>query len=265
MLPPDPAAHTLVFAVALFAGVLSGLLGVGGGLIIVPLLLTLPAMALGHPLMAMGLITGLSAFQGVVAGVSATRKFLQAGLVVVAWLPVLASINLLGATLGGVVSRTLPDVVLTALLAAVLVVALAMVWRQPTPQHPTTDADTPLPPHPPWHVTAAAVGVSLLAGALGVGGAFLINPQLWILGRLPLKRAIATGGVLMTFTSLGSLTGKASTGLVPWQYALTAALGSALGGYLGARWLKHWPDLALKRLKLAVYIVSLGLTVVKLV
>ncbi len=246
----------LVFTVAFSTGVLSGLLGIGGGLMIVPALLGLPKL-LALPLMPVAQVTALSAAQGAMAGLSAFRQHRKGGFVLKAWVLPLAITSLLFPLAAAYFSVKLDAWVVKTLLGCVILSAFVMVWRRKPHQ------DATQPPAWTWQkggvMLTGSAAIGTLSGTLGVGGAFFMNPLLWTVGQLPLKYAIATGSALMAFTTFSTAVGKALAGAMPWQVLPYALLGSFLGARLGGRWMSVWQPEHLKRLQLCVYVLALTL------
>ena len=79
---------------------------------------------------------------------------------------------------------------------------------------------------------AAGLGVGVLTGFLGVGGGFLIVPALTLLGRLPMRRAIATSLVVISCNSAAGLVGHLRRTDFDWRIA---------GMFLRSRSSACWP------------------------
>ncbi|MFM7469846.1 MAG: sulfite exporter TauE/SafE family protein [Vampirovibrionales bacterium] len=247
---------SLVVLIAFVTGILSGLLGIGGGLMIVPALLGIPKL-LALPLMPVAQVTALSAAQGAMAGMSAFRQHRKGGFVRRDWVMPLAVTSLVFPLGAAYFSVKLEPWLVKTLLASVIVSAFVMVWRRKPHQ------DSTQPPAWSWHkglpMLTGSASIGTLSGTLGVGGAFFMNPLLWTVGGLPLKYAIATGSALMALTTLSTAVGKAMAGVMPWQVLPWALLGSFLGARLGGKWMSAWKPEHLKRLQLAVYLLALTL------
>ena len=90
-------------------------------------------------------------------------------------------------------------------------------------------------------VAAAATGVGLLTGFFGVGGGFAIVPALVLVLGFGMREAVATSLLVIVINSVVSLATRAIHGLpgLDWglivPFALSAALGSILGGRLAER------------------------------
>ncbi|MBS0015414.1 MAG: sulfite exporter TauE/SafE family protein [Arthrospira sp. SH-MAG29] len=87
-----------------------------------------------------------------------------------------------------------------------------------------------------WLIPLGGLGVGLITGFVGVGGGFAIVPVLVLLGGIPIKEAIGTSLLIITFNSIAGIIGY--LGQVPINWSLTfsmtiaASLGTLGGAYL---------------------------------
>lgn len=196
------SAALWLIPVGLVTGLLSGLFGVGGGFLIVPLL-----SLLGWPLhVAIGTsllyVTGL----GLGGSVSHARAGnLDARLIVAMAAPAIA-----GAQLGALGTATMPAWLTHAVFALCTVVAAIQMGAPEAPDRPRAERWAPA-----W---AAALGivVGVLSGFLGVGGGlFLVPGQVRWLG-VPLKRAIGNSMAVIVLTGASGVVGHVVLGHVSW-------------------------------------------------
>ena len=106
----------------------------------------------------------------------------------------------------------------------------------------------------------AAAIIGCLAGFVGAGGAFLLMPVMIGLLRVPVRIGIATSLVMTAAAAAVGLVGKVSTGQVPFGPASAVAVGSIIGGVLGARVSRSAP-VALLRGVLAALVALVALRV----
>ena len=80
------------------------------------------------------------------------------------------------------------------------------------------------------------LGVGILTGFVGVGGGFAIIPVLVLLGGLPMKEAIGTSLIIITFNSMTGFLGYLSQvnldGTLMISFTIAASLGTLTGAYL---------------------------------
>jgi uncharacterized membrane protein YfcA len=83
-------------------------------------------------------------------------------------------------------------------------------------------------------VLAAATGVGLLTGFLGVGGGFLVVPALVVALAMPMELAAGTSLVVITVTSAAALAVRAGVGAAPdWRLVLALTAAAVAGGLAG--------------------------------
>src|SRR5262249_11909344 len=168
-------------------GLLAGLLGVGGGIIAVPVLLEIFA-ALGVPNQTIvPLAVGTAQTSILVAGIVAAAAHWRAGTIdrhlVRAWLPAL----IVGTAVGLGVGPFAPAKLMTALFAVIaagFAIQMALGDRAVLTRRPLKGPLAQLPP--------ALVGA--LAAALGVGGGTLSTPVLSLFS-FPIRRAVGAGAL----------------------------------------------------------------------
>jgi uncharacterized protein len=180
-----PAVWALLLGTSVLIGLLAGLLGVGGGIVAVPVLLDVfSIMGLGEA-NAVVLAVGTAQASILVATLSAVLAHWRAGTIdgplVRAWLPALFAGTLLGLAL----SVLAPAKLLTGLFAGI---AAALALKMASGERPVL-ARAPLEGLP-GHLLPLIVG--LLASAVGVGGGTLSTPMLSLFS-FPIKRAIGAG------------------------------------------------------------------------
>lgn len=237
----------MTLSLAIVAGALIGLslgaLGGGGSILAVPVLV----YALGQsPAQA---TTGSLVVVGVTSLIGTVTTY-RAGHVLLARGAAFGAVALGGAVVGAKASAHVPESVLLACFAALmLVVAALMVVRLIHHGSGGAPGDAPLD-HPiirfsptfacqcprALKVLVTATLVGLLTGFLGVGGGFLVVPALLLALALPMEYAAGTSLVVITMTSAVALAVRAGTGVSPdWWLVLILTTASAAGAIAGAR------------------------------
>lgn len=214
--------------VGLAAGVLSGMFGVGGGLLTTPalrLILGAPALiAVGTPLPVIvpTAITGALAYSR--RGLSDVPGGLAVGL----W-GALAAVA--GAFLSDLAGGSL---VMLATAALILFMALDMT-RQAFGKVRT---DSGLSEHHPRRAAALAllgIVTGLYSGLLGLGGGFVLVPLLVRWFGYPIKRAIGTSLVAIAVLAVPGSIAHMSLGHVDVELALSLMIGVIPGALIGAK------------------------------
>ena len=237
----------------LASGFLAGLLGVGGGLIIVPALLWL-LPHYGYPInhsYHAALATSLASII-ITSSLSAWAHQKRKG-IVWAHIQALSLPIAIGAILGGWVATSVPDTFLRSLF---VIFALFMGWRL---QQATTSLDSASPPMPLKSVRPIGMGIGLISSWIGIGGGSLSVPLLLRQG-LPMQQAVGTSALLGLIIALPASIGfictsgniphlpAYSVGFIYLPALLGISLGSVLSTQIGAAWAHRLPRLVLKRI-----------------
>lgn len=182
-----PAIWLVLVAAGAAIGVLAGLLGIGGGVVAVPVLLEVFSI-LGMPLdRSVAMAVGTAQANIMVASLTAVSAHWRAGTIdrqlVQSWLPAL----LAGTAAGLALSAVVPAAALTTAFAvASLALAVKLGGRD------GWVLARALPRGPGALVPPALVGT--LASAVGVGGGTLSTPVLALFS-FPVRRAIGAGAL----------------------------------------------------------------------
>lgn len=232
----------------------SGLLGVGGAIVLIPLLRFVPP-ALGLPGYSMAEIAGISIVQVTAAALLGVRAHHRKG--AIAWalaLPMAIAAGI-GAGVGGGASIVVSESVSERLFAALAVLA-AVLMILPTPE---AEADGRTPKQLAAMTVAGGVGV--ISGILGAGGAFLLAPLMRTVLGFPIRKVIGVSLVVVLSGAVMGFLGKAVTGQVLWFPALLTVLGALPAAPLGAS-ISHRLDAKVLRWFLAILIAAAAVRMV---
>jgi uncharacterized protein len=224
----------------LAAGAFGSLLGLGGGILIVPIL----TLGFGVPLttaVGTSLICVIATSTGAAAiNVSAGRADVRLGIT-------LGAGTVVGALTGGVIAGYLPERVLAALFAALLAYTGFTMLRRLLGGSGTADdaarvdpvaPDGPAAPSYRGHRVPAAIGGSFLAGnvsgLLGVGGGIVSVPLIHLVMGAPVRVAVATSNFMIGMTAAAGAYAYLFRGDVDPRLAAPVVLGVAGGAAVGA-------------------------------
>jgi len=229
-----------IFLLAIFAigvGVLSSMIGIGGGTVNTPLLLILFAFT-EQQAPATALVGGL--FVSIAASISYWKQkprptILKIGLM-------LAVLTVPG-SLFGVFLRTLitaPYVLRLIFGISLMPVAIKMLFAA---KRGKSDLASEIEAWDISQISRRQMGISLFgafiggisAGLLGLGGGAVIVPVLCVLMGLPMHAAVATSMFTMMFTAAAGTTYNIILGSVDISFALALGVGMLIGGQIGAR------------------------------
>ncbi len=236
--------------VGLAAGLLGSLVGLGGGVLIVPVLSLLLGVPI-HEAVAASLVAVVATSS------SATIGFLQRGLVNLRLGFTLETTMTLGAVLGGFASAAFDQSTLSAVFAAVLVVMAASLLRpKADPGNEGMEApevaarggllsarflDPLVGGYVFYSVRRLPLGLAISAvagnvsGMLGIGGGVVNVPTMTMLMGVPMKAAAATSSFMIGLTAVAGALVYHLHGLVDTAVAAPLALGAMVGAVGGAR------------------------------
>jgi uncharacterized membrane protein YfcA len=217
-----PLEAALTVLVGLLAGVLSGLFGVGGGIVMTPGLTTftgLPAIvAVATPLPVILPTAMMGAFTYHRAG--------EVDLRAARWIAIPGAV---AAVLGALLTQVVDADLLLLLTAALLVWQSVDILRGGS--RTTSDVAREIPVG-----TLVVVGLfaGSLSGLLGIGGGIIIVPTLAGMLGVPLKRALGTSLTAVVVLAIPGTIVHAVLGNIDWTAALLLAMGSIPGARIGA-------------------------------
>lgn len=225
----------VLLGVSSVAGFVSGLLGVGGAVILIPLLLSIPPL-LGVGELDIHTVSGITMLQVFVTSAIGALIHRRSGNlhpegVIAIGIPFAGC-----AFLGAVGSRYVDADVLLIIFGVLVVLPFAFF-----PPKSGGRARPEVDEFSPHRRGCIAVGssVGLVSGLLGTGGGFILVPMLVTLLKFPLKMAVGSSlGVVFIGVLLGAV-GKIITQQVVWAYALPVILGSVPMVYLGTIVCRH--------------------------
>lgn len=248
--------------VGALAGTLAGLFGVGGGLVIVPVLVfVFKGQGISEAVMV-HLAVGTSLATIVLTSISSVRAHHRRGAVRWELFRQLTPGIVIGALLGAAVADLMPTAVLRNLFGTFeLSVAIYLWWdRQPSPYRSL-----------PGRAGMSAAGglIGTVSSIIGIGGGTLTVPFLvWC--NVHLREAVATSAACGLPIALAGAAGfvltgwneprlpELASGYLYWPAFAGIALASVLFAPLGAR-LAHTLPVARLRKLFALFLAALGL------
>ncbi|MFG6518569.1 MULTISPECIES: sulfite exporter TauE/SafE family protein [unclassified Sulfitobacter] len=216
----------IAVSAGVFGGILAGLLGVGGGIVIVPALYLALSTAGMDPAITMQVAVGTSLATIVFTSLSSGYGHFKRGAIdmdlLKLWAPSLLIGVVIGALLGGYVS----GLILVGVFATVAaLVALDMIFRK------TKDDPTPRGfAKPIWAILGVVTGG--LSAMMGIGGGTIGVPLLNFLG-YDIRRAVGTSAAIGFIIGLPgavvyALTGLGAEGLPPFSLGYVNLAAAAI-------------------------------------
>lgn len=247
--------------IGLVTGLLAGLFGIGGGLILIPLL--------SYALMKQGLNTNISTHITIATSLaiifftSINAVIAQVRYKAVNWYAFLwMSIGLTLGSLGGsFIGSTLSGHLLrTALGIFTLGIALQLILSTlGNHKNKSSEEEKEKRLAPKWIFTSGGVVIGFASALFGIGGGAFIVPYLnWC--RLPIKKAIGTSSACIIPVAVASTLGylwtghgqadlpSGSIGFIYLPALIPIALSSMISVHLGVKFSHALPSMVLKRI-----------------
>lgn len=247
----------LAFLAALGAGLYGAIIGVGGGLIMVPLLTILLGVEI-HLAISASLV-------GVIAvSTTASTTYLERGLVDRRLGLLLLVATAIGGILGGYAAGLLDGRVLAALFGAVLLLVALQIVRRPLADDAPPDGEPGRFEFDSEYVeptsgqvvgyrarrvgpgAALSVVAGAISGLLGVGGGIVNVPTMNVLMGIPIRVATTTSTYMLGATAAAGALLYLSRGQMDPLLVAPVALGVLIGARIGARLATRVPQRGLQ-------------------
>jgi len=225
------------------AGILGSIIGLGGGIIIVPVLTFVgfsPTLAVSNSLFAV--------FSNSVASTAtyAKQKRIELSL---GWK--LGLISVPGTILGALVSSDLSPSIFKILFAIILIFSASYIFlKRKIEKKPLNVSSILL-----VFSAGASFFAGVISGLFGVGGGLIFVPLMVVALGISMKRAAPTSQFILMFASFSGLIVHSLLGHPDYYQALLLSIGAFAGGILGARLSLEIKE---RKLKIIVVIVIVG-------
>ncbi len=242
-------------ALGLGGGFLSGLLGLGGAIFMIPLLLYVPPL-LGVGQFDMKQVAAISMVQVLAASLTGVmvhhkNRFVSKSLLV--WMGVC---NAIGNLAGSLYSQHTKSSFLLAVFATLAVIASVVMFVPRREQGVNVSPDELVYNKPAAAVASLAIGT--FGGMVGAPGAFIYIPLMIYLLNIPTRIVIgSTLGVVFLGAIAGTI-GKMATGQIMWPAAIALVAGTVPGAQLGGTMSKK-VDARYLRIVIAIIIAVTGI------
>jgi len=249
---------------SLAAGVLGSLMGLGGGVLIIPLLTALH-VDIRHAIAA-SIVAVIATSSG------AAASYVRDGLANLRVGILLSVATTSGALLGAFLNGVLPTRALFLIFATILAYSAVMMFRKRTPVAAMTESVPALSPgiterfrlgasywdaqtgterrYEPRRLPLgfALMGVAgAVSGLLGIGSGALKVPAMDLAMELPIKVSTATSNFMIGITALASALVYLMQGRVVVALVAPIALGVLAGASLGTKLLRHLPATTIRK------------------
>ena len=206
--------------IGIIGGTVAGLMGIGGGTVIIPLLLYLSGIDIKAA-------TAISMVHIVFASISGTIFNYYQKTIIFKYSLYFGLSSMVFSFLGGYLTKYIPDLTIKIMyLAALTVSFILLLLRSRITSHKTEPSKSDL-----YKIIPIGAVAGFMAGILGIGGGFLFVPALLFFMGLPMSIATGTSLGAIIFTSIPGLAGK----MISVDFNILFGVIVGLGGIGGAR------------------------------
>lgn len=226
----------LLFILFFLIAILFSMLGLGGGILYVPILLQ--SGLTYHQSAA----TALSIM--IVLSFTATIVYHLNNMVDWKIVFLLEPFSFTGAYIAGANSNLFPEKILLILFSAVMILSAFFMIRQPSERKQITDNKLGFiqskKMNHKYHINLwlgipLAFITGMISALLGVGGGFAKVPLMTLVFNVPTKVAVATSSAMIIITATAGFLGHSYAGHVNLQLSIILSFAAFLGALIGSR------------------------------
>lgn len=217
----------IMLFIGIFGGFISGLVGIGGAIIIYPAILLLPPL-FGAPAYSAYIASGLTSSQvffSTLSGSIKARKKPEFSPQLVIYM---GGGMIVGSVFGALLANLFNATFINVIYIIIAVLALILMFIKVNSSSQTSQFNGPL-------LISIGVIIGIISGIVGAGGAFIIIPILLVVFKLPMNTVVANSIVIAFMSSIGAFVIKFMQGYIPMTDALFLILGSILFAPLGLK------------------------------
>lgn len=251
-----PLFLAVLFSLGLTGGVFSGLLGIGGGIIMVPLLLYVPSL-MGLEAISMKTAAGITMVQSLAGAFSGLMVHGKNNFVHRSLVAYMGAASITGSLIGSVFSKDLKGEIMLGIFAGMALIATVMMLipGKKDDEIPVEDVEFNR-----YLASFVALVVGFLGGIVGQGGAFVLIPMMLYVIQIPTRIALGSSAAIAFLSALAGFAGKWGTGQIPFVVALVLVAGAVLGAQAGGRLSKQLRTTSLR----VILSVLIGCTALKM-
>jgi len=213
----------------LLSSFLSGLLGIGGGLVLTPFLLYLPGIV-GATAIPVKLVTGLTVVQAISGSSLGVWRHRAYGNVSWRLVRLMGPVSAAASLAGALLSRDVSDRILVAIFAAFALAGAVLLLLPGRAQEASVDdlhVNVPL-------AIGIAAGIGFFGGMVGIGAIAFIMAMLVYALRVPPRIAIGSSLGIGVFGAVAALVGKAATAQIDPPLAAIVFAAALVASPVGA-------------------------------
>ena len=224
----------IMLLIGIFGGFISGLVGIGGAIIIYPMLLLLPPLV-GLPTYSAYIASGLTSSQVFFSTLSGSFKAYKNKDFSRTLVLNMGSGMIIGSILGAILANLINVQFVNMVYIIIALLALILMFIKVAPSTSHIKFNRLL------LITIGGI-IGLVSGIVGAGGAFIIIPILLVIFKLPMNMVVTNSIVIAFISSIGAFMIKLLQGYIPINSAIPLILGSILFTPLGMKMGQKIPD-----------------------
>nr|WP_199769182.1 sulfite exporter TauE/SafE family protein [Helicobacter cynogastricus] len=239
-------------------GLLSGFFGIGGGMVIVPVMLVL-----GH---SYDSAVGISILQMVFSSVVGSWTNFKKGFLDVRTGIFVGLGGMVGASFSGLILRTFSHKFLLGIFILVTLYSFLRFAFKSKRSAVDSYQDLNLDTKNKLILVVIGALTGIFAISLGIGGGVLMVPLLAYYLKIPPKQSVPLGLFFVIFSSASGVLSLAGHGLLDLhalQWGLMVGVGSVMGVVIGVRLMPLVPAIWHRRALLVIYAIAIAVSIYK--
>lgn len=222
---------SIIGLASLIAGFLSGLVGIGGGIIMAPILIFLPVWVGLGPL-EMKVIAGLTIMQGLLGCMFGAFYHKQFNFVSGELFKRMGVPIFIASFIGGLLSRFVSNTFLLVIFASLALLASFLIFIPV--KGDSENPDVAQLDFKKFRALLASSSVGLLGGLVGQGGSFILIPLMTSYVHIPTRIAIGSNLAIIMMASAAGFLGKAVSGQIEWMLTIPLLLSVIPATFIGS-------------------------------
>ncbi len=221
--------YLLATLTGIFTGIASGLLGMGGGAVLVPVLLFVFKLSIKKAIGTSLCVIVLTAISAIIVHWKEKQVNLKLAII-------MAITGIIGAQFGSYFNKITPDNVIKLIFTIVVIILGFKMWigtNNKEKKVSTTNISNARFNKPLALIAGLIAGIA--SGLLGIGGASIMVPVMHIFLRVPMNICVGTSIFIVFFNSLSGTFGYIARGDTNLKLAILIAAGSVIAAPFGAK------------------------------
>ena len=248
----DVVLIVITLLIGVIGGFIAGLVGIGGAIIIYPMIILIPPL-FGLESFTAYTASGLTSAQVFFSTLSGTARALKRPFFNERLIGYMGVGMIVGSVIGAILSQHFTEQMINYVYIAVSILAIVLMICKVKPA-----SSEEIRVH--WSMAIVGVFIGLISGVIGAGGAFIIIPILLTVYKLPMNTVVTNSIVIAFISSIGAFVMKLFQGFVPVEHAIWMVIGSLVMAPIGMKVGEKVPDAVQK----AIIIVLIAIAIILL-